>query len=225
MLTTLAAFIEHTIISLGAVGVFIGAVMEEVIVPIPSSLVQAGAGFFLLAGEPVSVASIWKLITWIAIPSAVGVVVGSLLIYFLVYYGGMPAIRKFGKYFLLDPEKIEKTRADIAQRPSIIITITALRFIPLLPNAVITATAGLLRIPFWKYVWSTLIGVFIRALYLGSIGWLTGRVTDASDPGKSFYAKIGILFVVLIAMSIIVGLLMRYVRNRKKRNKNIQAGR
>jgi membrane protein DedA with SNARE-associated domain len=221
MFSAVAAFIEHSIITLGATGVFIGSVLEEIIVPIPSSLVQAGAGFFLLAGEPVSAASIWKLITWIAIPSAIGVVVGSLLIYFLVYYGGMPAIRKFGKYFMLDPEKIEKTRADIAGRKSILITITALRFIPLLPNAIITATAGLLRIPFWPYVWSTFIGVFIRALYLGSIGWLTGHVSDAGDPGKSFYEKIGVLFLVLIVLSVVVGLILRYVRNRKKKNNTV----
>jgi membrane protein DedA with SNARE-associated domain len=221
MMQALATFIEHTIISLGATGVFIGSVMEEIIVPIPSSLVQAGAGFFLLAGEPVSVVSIIKLITWIAIPSALGVAIGSLLVYFLVYYGGMPAIRKFGKYFMLNPDRIEKTREDMAKRPSILITLTALRFIPLLPNAVITATAGLLRIPFWSFMWSTIIGVFIRALYLGAIGWLTGRVSDAGASGISFYAKIAILFGVLVAISVVTTLLIRYVQKRNKKSNQV----
>lgn len=218
MLESIAAFIEHSIITLGATGVFIGSVLEEIIVPIPSSLVQAGAGFFLLAGEPLTAASIIKLITWIAIPSAIGVAVGSLLIYFIVYYGGMRAINRFGKYFMLNPERIEKIRRDIAGRKSILITLTALRFIPLLPNAAITAAAGLLRIKFWPFIWSTMIGVFIRALYLGAIGWFTGRVYDVEGGGKSLYGKMAVLLVVLLVISVITGFIIRYVKNRKARN-------
>jgi membrane protein DedA with SNARE-associated domain len=215
MIQAFAAYIEHAIITLGAGGVFLGSILEEVIVPIPSSLVQAGAGLFLLGGDPVSFTSIVKLVTWIAIPAALGVAIGSLLVYFLTYYGGMPAIRKFGKYFMLKPDRVEAARADIASRESTLITLTVLRFIPLLPNAFVTAAAGLLRIRFWPFIYSTLIGVFIRALYLGALGWLTGRISGSS--GQTFYGKIGLLFIALLVISGLTALVIRYARKGKKK--------
>jgi membrane protein DedA with SNARE-associated domain len=214
MLSALATFIENTIVTLGAGGVFIGSVMEEIIVPIPSSLVQAGAGLFLLGGEPVTFTSVLKLITWVALPAALGVSIGSLLIYFIVYYGGMPAIRRFGKYFLIDPNKVEEARVRIASKHSTLYALTALRFIPLLPNALVTAAAGLLRIKLWPYLYSTFIGVFIRAIYLGAIGWATGRVAGGSE--QNFYVKLGILLSGLLLISLVTTLIVRHVRKKKR---------
>lgn len=211
----LAAYIEHAIVAWGAFGVFIGSVLEEVVVPIPSSLVQAGAGIFFLSGQAVTFATILKLITWIAIPAAVGVVLGSLPVYFLTYYGGMPAIRKFGKWFFLNPDKVEETRQNIISKPRTVWVITGLRFIPLLPSAFVTAAAGLVRLPFWQYVYSSLIGVFIRALYLGIIGWATGSVTGAST--RPTTQKIVILVVVLLVISGITSLLINHAHKRSKK--------
>lgn len=218
MLNHLAITIEHAIVAYGAAGVFWGSILEEVIVPIPSSLVQAGAGFFLLSGMPVTVAPIIKLITWIAFPAALGVCVGSLPIYFLTYYGGMPFIRRFGKYMLVSPDTVESVRQDIVSRPRTWYLITSLRFIPLLPSAAVTAVAGLLCMPFWSYITSTFVGVFIRALYLGAIGWLTGRISDGTH--QSVLGKGAVFIGVLIVLSLCGTIINTYVKKKRITKKN-----
>ncbi len=214
MLSALTIWIEHAIIAWGILGVFLGSIIEEIIVVIPSVLVQAGAGFFLLSELPFGWEGVVKLIFWVAVPSALGVAIGSLVIYFLAYYGGRPALHRFGKYFLLSERKIEAARVDMVHRSSTIYFITMLRFIPLLPNTIITAVAGLLRIPPKQYIVSTFIGIFIRALYLGAIGWATGDVYSGSE--HSLLSRIGVLFGVLLAISLLTGMIIKYGRRSKK---------
>lgn len=215
MFSALTIWIEHSIIAWGALGVFVSSVLEEIVVIIPSVLVQAGAGLFLLSGVPIGWESIGKLIVWVALPSALGVAVGSLLIYALAYYGGRPALRRFGKYFFLSEYKLESARADIVSRPSTIYFITILRFVPLFPNSIITACAGLLRIPLKQYMISTIVGIFVRALYLGAIGWMTGSIYGTGHE-RSFFSRISMLFGVLLAVSLLTGMIINCGRRPKK---------
>ena len=74
-------------IPLGAMGVFFAEIIEEVVVPIPSALVLFTSGFILLSGE-VSYEFFKDLIFVITIPGALGLTLGSTVIYYLAYYGG-----------------------------------------------------------------------------------------------------------------------------------------
>ena len=170
--------------SYGGWGVLLASFFEEVIVPIPSTLVQSAAGLFILAGVPLSWAGVWKLIIAVALPSAIGGMLGSLVIYALVYYGGMAAARRFGKYFFMSEEKILKARRAIEERKTLWIALTALRIIPILPSVLIAAGSGLLRVPLWLYASTTVLGFFLRALYLGGAGWFASGSYSATSPGR-----------------------------------------
>jgi len=209
-------YIEYLIISLGALGVFLASIIEEIIVIIPSTLVHTGAGFFLLAGQPISILSILKLIFVVVIPGALGVTLGSLVLYTLTYYGGMPFIHRFGKYFFLSYKKIESARERIVAQSSTIKILTILRFIPLFPNTILTASAGLLRIPLLPYIISTFIGIFIRATYLGVIGWLVGSYYSTISTSHSLSFKFFTLFVVLLIISAITGIIVKYIYKTKR---------
>lgn len=216
MLTTLAIAIQHLIVSLGGFGVFLASLIEEIIVPIPSTLVQSGAGMVLLGGTAFSLIGFLKLILLVALPAALGVALGSLVIYAVVFYGGDYALRKYGKYFFIQYEKVETLRADLLQKKALLPAVTALRFIPLFPNVVITAACGLLKLPLPQYLISTALGIFVRALYLGAIGWATGKVSGAVGI-DAFFAKIGSLIFVLAVISFFTTLVVTYVYKKKKR--------
>jgi membrane protein DedA with SNARE-associated domain len=218
MIATVTNYISHLIISLGGLGVFLASILEEIIVPIPSVLVQSGAGLFLLGGQTFALTSFFKLILLVAFPAALGVAIGSLVVYSLAYYGGMLAIKKYGKYFFINYEKLEKVRISLVAKPSLITSITILRFIPLFPNVLLTAACGLLRIPVKQYLISTFIGIFIRALYLGAIGWYTGETLVGLVGIESLLGKIGTLVLVLAGISVITSLFVSYLYKRKNKN-------
>jgi membrane protein DedA with SNARE-associated domain len=208
-------YISHLIISLGGLGVFIASLIEEIIIPIPSVLIQSGAGLFLLGGSALTTANVLKLIALVALPAALGVALGSLVIYSIAFYGGDYAIKKYGKYFFINYEKLEKTRVSISSKSSLLTSVTILRFIPLFPNVLITAACGLLKIPLRSYILSTFIGIFIRALYLGALGWLTRRA-DGALGIDSFFGTIGTLILILGSISIITSASVYLYRRKNK---------
>ena len=209
-------YIEHIIISFGALGVFLASILEEIIIPIPSTLVQSGAGLFLIGGQGFSFLSVLKLIFWVALPSALGVAIGSLVVYGLVYYGGMFFIKRYGKYFFINYEKVEKVRVTINNYPRLGIALTILRFIPLFPNVFITAVSGLIRVPIKKYLVTTFIGIFVRSFYLGAIGWFAGSLTEGDLFFGSFFGKLGVLALMLVGVSFVTGFIASYIYGKNK---------
>jgi membrane protein DedA with SNARE-associated domain len=168
--------LNNVIIIFGALGVFLAFIIEEVVVFIPSVLVHIGAGAIILGGQAFTIGGVIKLLLVVALPSALGVTIGSLWIYYIAYYGGIIGLKTYGKYFFVSSKKIEEAREKIANNKNTVRAITILRFLPIFPNTVVTACAGILRLSFKNYFISTMIGIFIRATYLGAIGWFFGKI-------------------------------------------------
>mgnify|MGYP001605554549 FL=1 len=99
MIAKLISNIELIGQTYGALGVFFAAVLEEIIAPIPSSLVAMFAGFFLLPVNENIIGVISSAIFTVAIPMSIGISVGSLVPFALAYFGGKPAILKWVKWF------------------------------------------------------------------------------------------------------------------------------
>jgi len=202
------------IVDQGALGVFVASILEEVIVPIPSTIIQTGAGFLFLAGEPITGYSLWILFSRIVVPSALGATIGSLALYGLVYWGGMPAIRRFGKYFFLSEAKVQKAHDAVLSRKSLVWAFCILRFLPILPTAFITAGAGLIRLPLRIYLITTFIGIFIRATYLGAAGWLTAGVFHSLAPNGSVVGMMASIAIALLVLTLSIVGIVWYRRKR-----------
>jgi len=218
--TDMEAFIERIIqfvVDQGAFGVFIASALEEIIVPIPSTLIQTGAGFLFLAGQPVDAHSLWILFSKIVIPSALGATLGSLMIYGLVYWGGMPFVRRYGRYFLLTPKAVERAKETVLAHKSLIWAFCVVRFIPILPNVFVAAGAGFIRLPIRIYLWTSLAGIAIRATYLALAGWLTGGAFETLVPHGTVFGMFIALALGMFTITLLVGAIIFYVRKRKKK--------
>jgi membrane protein DedA with SNARE-associated domain len=213
----LVSFIEHTIATLGWKGVFLGSVLEEIVAPIPSAIVQSGAGFLLLGDQPWSGMLLLNIILIIALPSAFGVVLGSLPIYTIAYFGGQPALKKWGKYFFLKYNKVMDVRDRIMSYKSLPLVLMVPRFVLILPNVVITAGAGLLRIPLWTYLWTTFIGTFVRAIYLGLVGWSANQASSRLFSSASLPVQIGVFVLVIAVVALLSFWFVEYVKRRDKK--------
>ncbi len=216
MISALIHLIETVLIPLGAFGVFGALFLEEVIFLIPSSLVMLGTGFFLLSGDPLSPQFLSTLFFIIVLPSALGATIGSFLIYGILYRFGKPALERFGKYLGIFWGDIEKANEWFTGTYADEIVIFFLRAIPVVPNSVVSALGGLIRMHFLRYCLLTFLGIMVRALILGVIGWEAGELYRE-------YAAVIDRFENYILLAFAFCLLVLLVFMRRRREKKVSS--
>lgn len=168
---SLLYYIEHY----GSLGVFIASIIEEVIPPIPSAVVQGMGGLLLMLNEPFGILGILKLMLIVSVPAALGVCVGSLPYWYLAQKYGIEIIEKYGKYLGTSTADWYKLEAKLNKSKSDEYFFVAARAFPAIPAIVLAIYSGAVGMSFKKYFLLTFIGIMIRATFLGSIGWLLGQ--------------------------------------------------
>lgn len=175
MIESLILFLQTHVLPLGAVGVFLASVIEEVVAPIPSAVIMTMSGFLFVSGS-VSAKTLSALIFKVAIPAALGVTLGSYLVYFVAKFGGRFAIEKWGKYIGLFWADIEALQSKLTGTKKDELLIMGARIIPVVPSVAISAFCGVVQMNISKYFFISLVGTFIRGIILGAVGWQVGNV-------------------------------------------------
>jgi len=92
----------------GQLSVFIGVMIEQVIVPIPSPLIIMGAGAILISPE-LSILNAFLQILWlIVLPGTIASTLGSYIGYTVSYYGGKALVIRFQRFLDVDWNQIER---------------------------------------------------------------------------------------------------------------------
>lgn len=209
--TTIIAWV-HT---LGFMGVFYGSLLEEFFYIIPSSVVQLSAGAILLGGTTFSWLLVGKAILVIGLPASVGVVIGSLPYYALGYFGGKPAIERWGKWLGISWQAVEELDAKLSKTWWDDLIFIGLRALPILPSVLLSVGPGVLRMPLRTYLVGSFIGTLIRASVMGLVGALLGSQADSIARVVDKAQNIGLIF---LAISCMVGVWFWY-KSRKRRIK------
>lgn len=132
--------------------------LESSIVPVPSELVIPPAAFWASQG---------KLDFWgVILAGTLGSYIGSSISYWLCYWLGHPVLEKYGKYFLITPQKIASAEVWVKEFGAFGIFIA--RFLPVIRH-LISIPAGLFRMPFGKFSLSTILGA---GLWCWILAWL-----------------------------------------------------
>ena len=174
MIETFINFIQTHLIPLGGMGVFIASIIEEIIAIIPSAIVIFTSGFLLVSG-PVSFSSIFSLFIKVALPASLGIAIGSLFVYSIAYFAGKPILVKWGKWLGLSWADIEKVQEKFSKTSFDELSLFAVRAIPVVPSVVISAFCGLVRFPVKSFLVYSFLGLLIRTMILGFIGWQAGK--------------------------------------------------
>lgn len=118
----------------------------------------------------------------------VGWTASSIVAYAIGHHLGRPALRR-----LAGRERVERVERLVERGGAT--GLLAVRLIPLLPYSGIGYVAGALRVPLWRFTWTTFVGslpLFVTVVYLGSR--LEGL--SFSDPTVWLAAAVGLALVV-----------------------------
>ena len=93
----------------GQLSVFIGVMIEQIIVPIPSPMIIMGAGAILIL-PGLSIPDAFLQILWvIVLPGSVASTLGSYIGYVISYYGGKALVVRFQRFLGVDWGQIERS--------------------------------------------------------------------------------------------------------------------
>jgi len=143
----------------GYLGVIILMAMESSIFPVPSEVVMPPAAFLAAQGK----LSLWGVI----LAGTFGSWLGSAITYAVSRWLGRPFVLKFGKYFFISPDKLE--RAEVFMQRYEAGGIFFARLLPVVRH-LISIPAGIVRMPFGKFSTMTIIGSFIWCAILSWYG-------------------------------------------------------
>lgn len=168
MLEIIGSTIIHFIETLGYFGVFLLMTLESALIPIPSEITMPFSGSLVVLGT----FNFWIVV----LVGTIGNLVGSLLAYWLGWWGGETVVRtvivKYGKYFLISEQEYDQSERWFRKHGEIIVFIS--RVLPIL-RTFISLPAGVAKMKLVKFIAYTTIGSFIWAYILTSIGVVLGN--------------------------------------------------
>lgn len=174
--------------------------LESMIAPVPSEIVMPFAGFLIVQGN--------FTFLGVAIASALGSAIGSLISYWIGIYGGRKFILRFGKYLLLDEGHLEWTEQWFRKAGEKTIFIS--RFIPIVRH-LISIPAGIGRMSLKKFLFYTFLGALIWNVFLA---WLGIKLKERWGIVHDYSSQIDIVAIILLALA--VGyFIYRHIKKRK----------
>lgn len=173
--------------------VFFGAMLEEVVAPIPSPLVMTLAGS-VAASQHSSRIFLFLL----ALIGSFSKTIGSYIVYLIADKIEDVVVGKFGKIFGVSRADTEGLGVFLSKGWRDDIAIFFLRALPVIPTAPVSVVAGVVKMNLKTYLLSTFFGLVVRNsiyLYLGYVS--LGTLESLSD-GFDSLETIG--YLVLIAV-------------------------
>jgi len=220
MIESLIFFLNNTLLPFGPIGVFGASLIEEIIAPIPSALVMLGSGFLFLP-QGFELSSIWKLISHVALPISLGVALGSLVVYSIARFAGLPLLYKYGYVLGINKEDLIKAENYFSESKKDELIIFTARVIPIVPASVIAVSAGLIKMPVYRYLLISILGTFIRAFILGAIGAEVGALYLKYAEEINKWEHLILIILLISILILVIYLLIRKHKKQYGRSNNI----
>lgn len=205
---TIAGLIQR----FGFWGVFGAGILEQIIVPIPSPFVPMGGGFFLVAKNLSWLSALGEVFLKVALPFALGSTLGATMVYLIALKGASFVFEKYDKFFGFGLKDLVKFQKKFFKGKTDEITVFVLMAIPVIPTVLVSAACGVIQISAHEYYLYTFLGLMVRGIVLGWLGWWVGEAFLTVAGGVQ---KIENLVMILLGL-IIFGLLIWGYKNRDK---------
>jgi len=203
MIHEIANTIVYYVGDMGYWGIFLLMFLESTFFPFPSEIIMIPAGYLAFKGE--------MNLYIVVLMGILGSVGGALLNYYLAKSFGRAFILRYGKYFFIKEETLDKLESFFSKHGEIS-TFTG-RLIPGI-RQLISLPAGLARMNIAKFSFFTALGAGIWVVVLVALGYLVG----SNEELISEYLK----SATLIALVSVVFIGIFYVVRHKRRKKVLE---
>lgn len=188
----------------GYLGMFLGMVLEAVIIIIPSELILATGG--ILAGQ--GVFSFWGAF----ITGLLGSVFCAIIIYYMGYFGGKGFAMKYGKYFFMKDNEVEKSDSWFNKYGLIAACIG--RNVPIV-RTLVSLPIGIARLSFKRFLLYTIIGSIPWTFVFVYFGYALGNNWVILKQVTSRLKVPIIILIVVLVVSWIYKMLKNFFRIKK----------
>lgn len=210
ILETLSRFIIQVISTLGYPGILLLMSIESACIPLPSEIIMPFSGYLVFTGR----FNLW----WVAVVGALGCNLGSIVAYWVGYYGGRPLVERYGRYVLIsrhDLDLADRWFANYGQA-----TVFFSRLLPVI-RTFIALPAGVMRMDFWKFNIYTFLGSLPWCLALAYAGVKLGEHWDGL---RGYFHKFDFVIGIVLAMGV-VWFVWTHLKNRVGQDKMAANGR
>ena len=200
----------------GLLFIFVFMAIESSFVPFPSEVVMIPAGFLAARGE-MGVGSPLVAV-WVAIAVGVlGSLAGAFVNYYLALWVGKPFLEKYGKWFFLKPDALERA-CEVFNKYGAATTFVC-RMVPAI-RQLISIPAGIAKMPLGGFTLFTGLGAGIWTAILAFVGYGLGKSAgdisylELCTKGKEMAVShlplvIGSAFVLAVVYIVVSKLVMR----------------
>ena len=157
-------YVTFLMTNFGYFGMFLGMVLEAVIIIIPSEVILATGG--ILAGR--GIFSFWMAF----LVGLVGSVFCAIIIYLIGYFGGRSFVKKYGKFFFMKEEDIEKCDIWFERYGPLAAFLT--RNFPIV-RTLISLPMGISKVNFPRFVLFTTLGSIPWTFAFVYVGYALGN--------------------------------------------------
>lgn len=189
IINNLGQFVEFLILSMGYLGVFIAMAIESACIPLPSEIILPFTGYMVFDGH----FSFWQA----TIAATLGNLFGSLVAYYIGFWGGRPFLKRYGRYFLINERELAWTERLFERHGEM--TVFVGRILPIV-RTFISLPAGIARMNLFKMIIYTTLGAFLWCTMLVFVGQKLGENWTTLKP---YFHRVDILVGGAIALVVI----------------------
>jgi len=200
MIHDIAAFLVDKIGDMGYWGIFFLMFLESTFFPFPSEVIMIPAGYLAYQGEMNLYAAVFVGI--------LGSVAGALFNYYLAMHFGRSFLLKYGKYFFIKEETLDKLET-FFQKHGELSTFNG-RLIPGI-RQLISLPAGLARMNLIRFTFYSALGAGIWVVVLVALGYLLG----SNEALISEYLHTATLIALVSVVFITIFYIIRHKRREK----------
>ncbi len=192
VIEVLSAFIISVISAGGYAGILLLMAIESACIPLPSEVIMPFSGYLVYTGR--------FSLFWVATVGALGCNVGSLVAYYIGYYGGRPLVEKYGSYIFLSEKELGWADRFFEKRGDWAVLIS--RLLPVV-RTFIALPAGIARMRQFRFHLFTFIGSWPWCFMLAWIGVRLGEKWNTDPRLKQWFHRFDAVILAIIVLGVI----------------------
>jgi membrane protein DedA with SNARE-associated domain len=192
LIEALSIFIISVISTTGYLGVALLMAIESACIPLPSEVIMPFSGYLVYTGR-------FNLF-WVATVGALGCNLGSLIAYFIGYYGGRPLVERYGSYIFLSEKELHWADRFFDRWGDY-----AVFFARLLPvvRTFIALPAGIARMKQVRFHVFTFLGSWPWCLMLAWVGARLGQKWNTDPRLKEWFHRFDAVILAVIVIGVV----------------------